>query len=447
MLSVSKRLAALGTAIPEIILPAPAINLEKWAVIACDQFTQDREYWERAKSFIGNAPTALNLILPELYLTEPDVKDRIDSIHQSMPDYLKIGALSPPRHCGLYIERRTPHHDCRRGLILAVDLECYGWRPPEDRLLIRATEGTVAERLPARMSIRRDAVLELPHILLLLDDENNTLLPAIGAIAKKAAPVYETPLMTGAGDISGWALETEEDLEPLAAGLEKLAARANDRYGVHDAVKFLYAVGDGNHSLASAKAVWEEYKAGHAGESGIEKHPSRWALVEIENLYDPGIDFEPIHRAIFGVNVGEVLSALSELPGFECNLIGSWSEVRSKVGDRLAQKTRVGVIGKNEMWIIEWNATGIATELLQPLLDNFVKEQNLDVASIDYIHGEEELLRIITKDSAVGIVLPPVKKSGLFETVARAGALPRKSFSMGEAIEKRFYLECRKLTY
>jgi hypothetical protein len=288
--------------------------------------------------------------------------------------------------------------------------------------MIRSTEGTIKERLPPRMEIRRGAPLEVPHILLLIDDEDDTLLPALAERAKKAAPLYDTPLMMNSGAISGWALDKEDDWALLAEGLESLAQKAAVRYGAEDAAPFLYAAGDGNHSLATAKAVWEEHKKAHADEPGLMSHPARWALVELENLYDPGVAFEPIHRVIFGVTQDAVLRALSRLPGIICK----------------TEQDKPAVIK------IETATAAIAAASLQPPLDEFVAAAG---ASIDYIHGEEELLRLAADPSrpAVGLLLPPVQTPGLFKTVVKTGPLPRKSFSMGAAEEKRFYLECRRL--
>jgi hypothetical protein len=357
-----------------------------------------------------------------------------------METYLGEGILGRPRRTGIYLERSTPLNPRRRGVMLSIDIDAYDWAP-EARPLIRATEGTVRERLPPRMGIRRGAPLEIPHALLLIDDEEDTLLPRLGEGAKRAPPLYDTPLMMDSGRVTGWALDREEDWAALARGLEGLAERARTRYG---APPFLYAVGDGNHSLAAAKAVWEEYKAEHAGEEGLERHSARWALVEVENLYDPGIRFEPIHRILFGAAIGDILKSLSALPGFSSRPAGNREELSRLVGDGEAAKTRYGLISGPELILVESGAPGLATAALQPLLDGLPRDHAGNPCSIDYIHGEEELFRL-AGSGTVGMLLPPVKKNGLFQTVAAGGPLPRKSFSMGEAVEKRFYLECRRL--
>jgi hypothetical protein len=446
------RLAALGTAIPEILLPEPGTDLQKWAVIACDQFTQDRDFWARVKETAGNAPSALNLILPEIYLEDGDRGERTRRIRETMEAYLAGDTFAPAFTGCVYIERATPFHPCRRGLVLAIDLDAYDWKAGA-RSLIRATEGTVPERLPPRVEIRRGAVLETPHILILIDDREDVLIPALGSRAKRAAPLYETPLMMGGGSISGWALDAEDDWAALADGLETLARLSRTRYGTPE--PFLYAMGDGNHSLAAAKAVWDEYKAAHADDPDLASHPARWALAEVENLYDPGIAFEPIHRLLFGFTAGETMDILSALPGFASRPVSGWDELIRLVNDPDAPQSRLGLISGTGCFLVETSAPPVITESLQPLLDASIRShaagQGNGAVSIDYIHGADELFRLtvgladIKPSVRTGILLPPVKKSGLFETVARSGPLPRKSFSLGEGIEKRYYLECRKL--
>jgi hypothetical protein len=344
-----------------------------------------------------------------------------------MNSYLNEGIFEQPKQGFIYIERDTPFQKKRRGLIAAVDLEKYDWKL-DSHPLICSTEGTVEDRLPPRMDIRRGAPLELPHVLLLIDDDTDSLLSALEKRAKKNAPVYDTPLMMESGNITGWLLDTEDEAF-IAEKLDELARRSTDRYA--DKQPFLFAVGDGNHSLAAAKGIWEEYKGN--------EHPCRYALVEIENIYDPAIQFEPIHRLVFDAGFDEIVSLLSQLPDFSCRPIDNRDELA-----RLCSQTPVanhfGIISEDRYALIETSAGGISTACLQPLLDS----RNF---SIDYIHDNDELFRLTAiKDRLVtGILLPPVQKSGLFETVARLGPLPRKSFSMGHSCEKRFYFECRKL--
>ncbi|MDR1373390.1 MAG: DUF1015 domain-containing protein, partial [Treponema sp.] len=416
------------------------------AVIACDQFTQDRSYWEGIQNALGGAPSTFNIILPEIYLN--DNRDRrIRDIHRTMAAYLEE-VLAPPRRGCVYVERSTPFHPRRRGLVFALDLEQYDWQNGSC-LLARSTEDTVAERLPPRMEVRRDASLESPHVLLLIDDDEDALLPALGKRAGETAPAYHAKLRAGSGELSGWFLETEADWTLLAEGLEALARRAENRYGSGVSGKpFLYAVGDGNHSLASAKGVWEEYKLRRRGEPGLEHHPARWALVELENLYDPGLSFEPIHRLIFGAAAGEMLDCLSALPGFTSRPAADREELSGFVETAGTGKNRLGLIsggGGPAFTLVETEAPGLAPVSLQPLLDQLLRSRR--DCSIDYIHGKDALFRLALDPGRTvsGILLPPVNKNGLFQTIAAGGPLPRKSFSMGEAEEKRFYFECRKL--
>ncbi|MDR3336130.1 MAG: DUF1015 domain-containing protein [Treponema sp.] len=457
-MDIHQRFAALGCAVPEILLPKPGVDLSKWAVIACDQFSQDHDFWAKIEAETKGGPSSLRLIYPEIYLEDKGRREQIAGIHQAMEDYLRGGVFAPPFQGFVYLERTTPYHPLRRGLVMAIDLERYNWSP-DTKPLIRATEGTVKERLPPRMEIRRGAPLEIPHILLLIDDEHNAVLPELGRRAKARSALYRTELRPDAGSLTGWSLDERGDWDFFAGALEALAERAKTRYGAEDPIPtgrytepFLFAVGDGNHSLATAKAIWEEYKQNHR-EWRTANHPARWALVELENLYDPGIRFEPIHHLLFGVQLREILSLLAVLPGFSCKTISSGDELARLVEDHGALKNRLGLIAGNEFVLTETDEPGLSTSYLQPLLDAFIRERNaaagMDSVTIDYIHGKAELFKFAGEKTGgppvVGVLLPPVKKSGLFETVARTGPLPRKSFSLGEGIEKRFYLESRRL--
>jgi len=442
--AIKERLGKLGVEIPDILLPQRA-DLRQWAVVACDQFTQDRLYWEKVKEAAAGSPSALNLIFPEVFLADSDHAQRIGDIHRSMRHYLDSGVFAAPRRGFVYLERDTPFNRGRRGLVAAVDLEQYSWSPGS-RPLIRPTEGTVSERLPPRMDIRRSAPLETPHILLLIDDDTDSLLRELGEWAKKSAPAYQGELMLNSGSVSGWFLDKEDDWAFLATGLEELTRKALTRYSAGEQPEsatqtqpFLFAVGDGNHSLASAKGIWEENR----GSANPSAPRCRYALVEIENIYDPAIQFEPIHRVLFGVDFDGALNLLSALPAYSSRMISGREELVRLTAEPV-KGNRFGIVCGSRYAIVETNAGGIATASLQPLLDRAVTGNGL---SIDYIHGEDELFRLASDPGkpAVGILLPPVQKTGFFETIARSGPLPRKSFSMGEAEEKRFYIECREL--
>jgi len=454
-----QKLNKLGLEVPFILLPKSAqtspSELVKWPVIACDQFTQDRDYWERVKAVAASSPSTLNLIFPEIYLCDDDVGQRITNIHSTMKRYLQENVFAKARQGFIYIERDTPYQKKRRGLIVAVDLEQYDWHP-QSRPLIRCTEGAVPERLPPRMDIRRGAPLELPHVILLIDDETDSLLPVIGEIVKNTTPCYSTPLMMDSGSVTGWFLDIgngEETVSLITEKIDALYNRSTGRYG-GEGKPFLFAVGDGNHSIAAAKGIWEEYKIANgykaAGDS-LPVHPCRYALVEIENIYDPAIQFEPINRVVFDVGFDETIKILSALPDFSCRPINS-VQALSKLCAQQPQAPAVnhfGVISQNRYALIETSAPGIATACLQPLLDKYA---GASPQLIDYIHDEEELFRISgeggqtdTNRKRAGILLPSFQKSLLFETVARLGPLPRKSFSMGHSVEKRFYFECREI--
>jgi hypothetical protein len=447
-MTVHERLAALGTAIPCPLLPRPGTDLSKWAVIACDQFTQDRRYWERVASVVGGAPSAFHCIFPEAFLEDPGKKERMEQVRQTMKKYLRENLFTSRRGC-VYVERDTPYRSGRKGLLVCLDLERYDWSAGAAPL-IRPTEGTVPERLPARIDLRRGAPLELPHILVLVDDEQDELLRTLGERAKAKEMLYDTPLMSDSGRVRGWLLDKEADWECLAGGLEKLAAASLSRYALRGgSASFLYAVGDGNHSLAAAKGVWEEYKKTPETVPPDGAAGPRWVMVELENLYDPALVFEPIHRFVFGAGMEETERLFAALPGFSLKKLGG-TEAGPKLLSLIKEKgtqTRFGIIapenGRTAFFLAAADPVPLAVDRIQPLLDGFVK--NRPGLSIDYIHGEEELFRLAHSSDGVGILLPPFNKQGLFRTVAERGPLPRKSFSMGEAEEKRFYLECRKL--
>jgi hypothetical protein len=436
MHDIHQRLGNLGIVVPEILLPKTKINLKKWSVIACDQFTQDREYWSNIEQFVGNAPSTLRLIFPEIYLNDPGKEDRIKRIHETMRNYLQNSTLMRPKWGMIYLERSTPYRQRRRGLLTIVDLEQYDWKK-DAQTLIRATEETVEERLPPRMAVRRNAPLECPHVILLIDDEEDALLPGLADFVKDAPPEYQTPLT--AGDVTGWLLREKKALLYLAERLETLSRKSADAYG---GKPFLYAVGDGNHSLASAKAVWEEYKTLHPRDRWAMYHPCRYALVEIENIYDPGIVFEPIHRLMLGANQDEVKNLLKNLPEYACRRVETQEELTALVEASPGGFARLGLVTGTEYALAEFRADRLATDHLQPLLDEFLAGKGSGYG-IDYVHGRSAVFA--RNYAGTGILLPPIGKAGLFQTVARRGPLPRKSFSMGEAEEKRFYLECRQL--
>lgn len=436
-----KKIEDFGLSVPEILLPKN-IDVSSWSVIACDQYTQDLDYWKRAESAAAGKPSTLNLILPEVYLNSPDKPERIEKIRKTMKEYLEGEVFSAPRKSMVYIERKTEFGRTRKGLVAQIDLETYEWKP-FSKANIRATEATIVERIPPRMEIRRGAPLELPHIMLLVDDKDDLLVGGTGNNVKTKAPLYDGQLMCKGGSITGWAVESDEEIAGVTKAVEKIA----DKNRAADGSIFLFAVGDGNHSLATAKAVWDEYKE----KTGVTDSPVRYALVEIVNIYDKGLTFEPIHRVIFNADIEGLIKGLAE------NLEGTASEVSGAAELEAAVKAswadfgfayREGGKGKQKYILLKTGIKELAVARLQPEIDAFIKNSakaNRVAPEIDYIHGSEEVLKLGERENAVGILLPPIAKDSFFETINGRGPLPRKSFSMGEADEKRFYLECRKL--
>ncbi len=430
-----KKIEDFGLKVPEILLPKN-VDLHTWSVIACDQYTQDKDYWKRAEVTAGSNPSTLNLILPEVYLNSPDKPERIKKIRQTMNDYLNGNIFDKPVNGFIYIERKTAFGRTRKGLVAQIDLETYEWKP-FSKANIRATEATIVERIPPRMEIRRGASLELPHIMLLVNDKDDVLVGGAGIVAKKNKPLYDGELMNNGGSITGWALTSESEITGVTEAVGKIA----DGGRAADGSTFLFAVGDGNHSLATAKAVWDEYKAAN----NVKDSPVRYALVEIVNIYDSGLTFEPIHRVIFNVDNDKLIQTLADKLQGSLRTLTSAEELDKAVKASWANfgfsyKTSSG----QKYVLLETKITELAVSRLQPEIDDFLKTAPAG-NEIDYIHGSEEVLALGTKDNAIGILLPPIAKDSFFETINGRGPLPRKSFSMGEADEKRFYLECRKL--
>ncbi len=433
-----KNFAKYGVQIPEILLPKN-IDLSSWSVIACDQYTQDKEYWQNAKNAAASKPSTLNLIFPEVYLNEQNKDERISKIQSTMKEYLAENIFETHEAC-IYIERKTEYGRTRRGLVLAIDLEKYEWQP-DSKALIRATEATVPERIPPRMKIRNGAALELPHIMLLADDKNDALVGGAEKLAKKNVSVYDGDLMLNSGHITGWKVQGLEAEKLLETALSALAENGTDK----DGNTFLFAVGDGNHSLATAKAVWDEHKK-TLSDGEKETSPVRYALVEIVNIYDAGLTFEPIHRVIFNQDFDSLLSFVQEKLGGTTRKFDSEKELADFVADKDASGARYGFISKNTLCVLETSITDLAIAALQPVLDEYLDKNSKDKKNdIDYIHGTKDVVELGKKSNALSILLPPIAKESFFATINSRGPLPRKSFSMGEASEKRFYVEARKL--
>ena len=397
---------------------------ESWAVIACDQHTSEPEYWEAAGKAAGENPSTLELILPEVYLEETE--SRVPQINARMEDYLK-NVLVEHKDSMIYLERTQADGAVRRGLVGCVDLESYDYTKGADSL-IRATEGTVLERIPPRVAVRRGASIELPHIMVLIDDPDKTVVEPLGAACDTFAVAYDFDLMLGGGHVKGYFVNAEAR-EKINGALEALITPEAmiRKYGEAYA-PLLFAMGDGNHSLATAKAAYEEVKTA-LGEAAKD-HPARYALVEIVNLHDEALAFEPIYRVMFGVSPAAVLEALREYAG---NLEG---------GEKPQTVDYVHAGGAGSV-VFRRPVQQLTVGTLQTFIDEYVASHA--GASVDYIHGEEATETLAKREGAIGFLFDGMGKDQLFKTVICDGALPRKTFSMGHAEDKRFYLECRRI--
>ena len=379
----------------------PKTDLAKWAVVACDQFTSQPEYWQRVAQNVGDAPSALHLILPEAQLHSA-TDAVIAGINANMRRYLDQNLFASYPDSYVYLERRFEDGSVRRGLVGAVDLEAYDWHPGS-KTPIRATEGTVPERIPPRVRVREGASIELPHILLLANDPADSLLSALTERKATLPQLYDFDLMEEGGHITGW----------LVSGEAKQALDAR-LTAYESAASLPYAVGDGNHSLATAKACWEAIR-----DSAEETHPARYALVELENIHEPSLEFEPIHRILTDIDPHQVLEALENWcapEGYPVRWVSASGSGTLKLSPA---------------------KSALAVGVLQAFLDQFGQ------GTVDYIHGDEVLIHLAQQPNSIGFLLPPMAKSDLFTAVEADGALPRKTFSMGHASQKRYYLEGR----
>ena len=579
----------LGVHIPEILLPVDGTDLTKWAVIACDQYTSQPEYWDKVSEGVGQNPSTLKLTFPEIYLKDDDKDKRIESINKTMEEYLIQGTLEPQDPGFILVDRSTPHTSSRKGLIIALDLECYDYRPGA-QTLIRATEGTVLDRIPPRVRIRENAPIELPHIMVLIDDSNKAVIEGLYAKAEAGGfkKLYDFELMQGGGHIKGWKVDDKESLSMVAKAFDKLErgscpcgsdtigddaigdsshlyntsegrtindTAADEAIGeasveasveasgealveasgealveasgealgkasgetsgetsgeaivkasskasgeatgkaidmasgeaigmasgevseeaVANTCNLLFAVGDGNHSLASAKAHWENVKASLIKDTNepIPEHPARYALVELVNVHDDGLVFEPIHRVLFNINATTILEMLntacsqvnmdqlnkvrqnssqlcldyrfySSREEME-NVLEKLTNEQQKLSDNYTHLLPFILEGKYGILTVDNPVSNIEVGTLQSILDLLLK--NNPEIEVDYIHGDQVVTELGSKAGTMGFYLPVMSKHDLFPTVKLDGVLPRKTFSMGEAEEKRYYLECRRI--
>lgn len=433
---------SVGVQIADILLPKSGTDLTKWSVIACDQFTSQPAYWQEVAAKVGSAPSTFHLILPEVYLGTPEEKNRVESTQTTMRNYIQDGTLQS--HEGMIYVERTVDGKTRRGLMLALDLEKYDFNKGS-RSLIRATEGTILDRLPPRIKIREGAPVELPHILVLIDDPEDALFGMIEEQKSSLPLAYDFELMQKSGHLTGRFIDDQALEGKVISALENLAKPEvfEKKYGLSpDKGILLFAVGDGNHSLATAKSIWESLKS----TVGMD-HPARYALVEIENVHDKGLEFEPIHRVLFGIK-SDPASAMKEHFGSDLSFtnVNYKAEMIRLVNDAKSGAHSFGMITEKGFTVatVKNPKTNLPVGTLQAFLDGWLKTGN--AGQIDYVHGNDVVCELGSTPGNVGFYLAGMPKSDLFKTVILDGALPRKTFSMGEAHEKRFYMECRKIT-
>ncbi len=408
--------------LPADILMPQVQSMEKWAVIACDQFSSQPEYWDRVRENAKDAPSTINLILPEAELGTEQEQAHTALINKTMGQYLQDKVFKTYENAFIYVERTLENGSIRKGLVGMVDLDAYDYSVGSVSA-IRATEKTVVERIPPRMRVRRDAPVELPHILMLCDDHDKVLLEPIGARKADLPLLYDFDLMEDGGHISGWLVQGDA-VEAFNARLTEYAANLDKKYAGLSGVPMVFAVGDGNHSLATAKACYEELKKANP-DKDLSDHPARFALVELENIHDEAQAFEPIHRVLTKTDPEKLLADIQAAWCAEGGYPVTW------------------YIGKKSGIIyLDRAKSELAVGALQTFLDAWMKD---NAAEIDYIHGDDDLRRLAEADGAIGFLLPAMEKNQLFRGVIADGILPRKTFSMGHAREKRYYLEGRSI--
>jgi hypothetical protein len=432
--------------LPQILLPAPDVDLHRWAVIACDQYTSNEEYWQNLAQETAGHPSTLKLIFPEVYLEEQGADTRITAINRAMESYLAEGVLVEQPPGFVLVERQTPQVASRKGLVVALDLEQYDYNKGASSL-IRATEGTILDRLPPRIRVRENAPIELPHIMVLIDDPDRTVIEPL--FNSNPAPLYNFELLANGGHLKGYRIDRPQQIAQVVRALERLADPQfyRQRYQV-DGEVMLYAMGDGNHSFATAKAIWEKLKQEAADQQAIMQHPARYALVELVNLHDPGLEFEAIHRVLFNIQPDHLLQSMDDWfnqrkQGFSCQFCASLEAAQQLARTGAGHKFCVVVAGRYGCCQIKNPQLNLDVAGLQAFLDDYLA--SVPGARIDYIHGSAAVSQLGGQANNAGFYLPAIAKDNFFRTIIADGALPRKTFSMGEADEKRFYCECRRI--
>ena len=410
-----------------ILLPKDA-DMHKWSVVACDQYTSEPKYWEEVENIVGDAPSTLKITLPEIYLERENVSERIQKINDEMDNLLNTNFFKTLSNSLVYLERTCSDGKVRKGIVGMVDLEDYSYEKGS-QTLIRATEGTVLERIPPRVRVRENAKLELPHVMLLIDDEKKEIIEGLTDKVSSEDLVYDFDLMQNGGHIKGYKIP-DNLTDAVFAGLEKLADKDNfeAKYNVKDKGVLLFSVGDGNHSLATAKACYDNLKKVLPKEE-YENHPARYALVEVVNLHSDALEFEPIHRVVFGVEPEKMIKEFKK-----------FYDISTTAGE--GQRIEYVYKDHSETLYIKNPKSNLAVGSLQIFIDEYIKSNG---GKVDYIHGDDVTKKLGSEPGNIGFLLPNMKKTDLFKTVILDGALPRKTFSMGHSYDKRYYLEARKI--
>lgn len=408
----------------DMLLPADC-DMTKWSVVACDQFSSQPEYWDSLDAFVGDAPSTLRLMLPEAYLESKDQAAETEKINACMEQYLAGGVFRRISDSYVYLERSLADGKVRRGVVGVLDLETYDYAV-DSASPIRATEGTVEDRLPPRVRVRQGAALEMPHIMVFMDDKENAVIGGAEKARDTLEKLYDFDLNGGGGHLRGWRV-SGKDADALDEALDTLSRRMKEKYA--PAAPVVFAMGDGNHSLATAKLCWERVKAG-LSPAERETHPARFSLVEIVNIHDEAVTFEPIHKVLFGTDAGGFLAAGE-----------AWFAAASRPGGGIHQLRLVTAAGERTV-TVSGLTIGELIGSAEGLCRSYMAAHG---GRVDYIHNDGTALEMGRREGGAAILLPGMEKGELFPSIVRSGPFPKKSFSIGHAQDKRYYLECRKI--
>ena len=433
MENLNNRFEKIGLKAADIMIPKKGVDLSKWAVVACDQYTSEKDYWADVDKIVGSDPSTLRLIFPECYLEDGDEEKRISDINRTMKEYVKENLFDTFKECFVLV-KRTCGSSSRWGLMAALDLDRYSWEKGSTSL-IRATEGTILSRIPPRKRIRKDAPMEIPHIMVLISDEKKSIIEPLAASSAGLRKAYDFDIMKNGGHLEGWIVDSEEDKKNIASAFEKLYEKLDPKNPL------LFAMGDGNHSFATAKSCWEDIKK-NLTEEQRKNHPARFCLVELENIFDPGLVFEPIHRVLFNVPEKVFLDELSKnAKKVETKEVGCRNCIAKEIAQTDVQRFGYCTADHHVVVSLTSPSANIAAGTLQKVIDSLIEKGY----SVDYIHGADVTDKLGSEKGNIGLFLPAIDKSTFFDTIIKDGALPRKTFSMGEANEKRFYMEARSI--